>query len=336
MASSCSHWWHAPIYITVSIVLAIVAITTTTHSNTKPQTPFPSNQDSLITHQLSTNTSRSLRNSGFHFMSTLLQISPELFLPASSSTIFAIQDTAISNISLPPLLMRDLLWYHTSSITLSLDDLLKQPQGSCVPTLPNGKNLSITKIVNQERLVEINGVLISHPDIFSHGLYSIHGVVAPFFSINHTLEQKQDWGFIKSHVCGQNMSVNANETQARNMWNRVIRQLSSNGYVSCAIGLRSVLDRILIDYTDLSSVTIFAPLDFAYIASPSPMLERLVRLHILPERYEYRELVSVPAKASLRTLFNGDDLEVTEDYNAKGVLGINGLLHRISCCPRSL
>ncbi|KAF9597684.1 hypothetical protein IFM89_021162 [Coptis chinensis] len=171
MASSCSHWWHAPIYITVSIVLAIVAITTTTHSNTKPQTPFSSNQDSLITHQISTNASRPLRNSGFHFMSTLLQISPKLFLPASSSTIFAIQDTAISNISLPPLLMRDLLWYHTSSVKLSLDDLLKQPQGSCVPTLLNGKNLSITKIVNQERLVEINGVLISHPDIFSHGLY---------------------------------------------------------------------------------------------------------------------------------------------------------------------
>ncbi|KAF9597685.1 hypothetical protein IFM89_021163 [Coptis chinensis] len=121
------------------------------------------------------------------------------------------------------------------------------------------------------------------------------------------------------------MSVNANVTQARNMWNRAIRQLSSNGYVSFAIGLRSVLDRILIDYTDLSSVTIFAPSDFAYIASPLPMLERLVRFHILPERYECRELVSMPAKASLRTLFNGDDLEVTEDYNAKGVLGINGV-----------
>ncbi|PIA59851.1 hypothetical protein AQUCO_00400610v1 [Aquilegia coerulea] len=328
-SSSCSHWWHAPIYITISIVLAIVAITTSSHSNPKSQTLFSSSSNT--TNQLLTNASLSLRNSGFTFMATLFQISPELFLSSSSSsqslptttttTLFAIHDKALMNISvlLPSYLMKQLLHYHTSPSKLSLNHLLNQTQGTCLPTLLHAKNLSITKINTNQRFIEINGVLISQPDLFiqEEGFLTIHGVNAPFFSINamETVQQhEQDWGeFIRSPVCGT-------ETRNKIQWNQLLRMLSSKGYVSFAIGLRSVLDRILNEYSDLDSVTIFAPMDFTYIASSSsPMLERIVRFHIMPQGLSYNELVSMPLKTSLRTLSDGNGLEITE----KGILGIS-------------
>ncbi|KAF5196170.1 Fasciclin-like arabinogalactan protein [Thalictrum thalictroides] len=218
--------------------------------------------------------------------------------------------------------MKQLLHYHISPSKLSLNDLLKQTQGSCLPTLLPGKNLSLTKINTDQRLIEINGVLISQPDIFiqEQGFLTIHGVNAPFSSINamKTVQQQEpDWEeFIKSPACG---------TESRNkiqiiQWNQVLRMLSSKGYVSFAIGLRSVHDKILNEYSNLDSVTIFAPMDFAYIASSSSrMLERIVRFHIMPEALTYNELVSMPLKTSLRTLSDGNGLEITE----KGILGIS-------------
>jgi hypothetical protein len=52
-----------------------------------------------------------------------------------------------------------------------------------------------------------------------------------------------------------------------------------------AIGLNSVINRILADHKSLSSVTIFAPSEFEFVASSSPMLEKIVRFHILPLRF---------------------------------------------------
>lgn len=224
--------------------------------------------------------------------------------------------------------MKDLLRYHTLPSKLSLTDLLNETQGSCVPTLFLGKNVSVTKLDAQERLVEINGVLVSHPDIFNHGLYSIHGVSDPFFDLDQ-LEQQQDWNFMEWPKCGLVASGNVTAEGARNwrnrvMWNRIVRLLSSNGYTSFAIGLHSVLDGIFRDYADLESVTVFAPLDFGYIAAPMPILERIVRFHIMPERFEYNQLLSLPVKAHLKTLDQGSVLEVTEDYGVRQVFGING------------
>ncbi|KAF8370237.1 hypothetical protein HHK36_002047 [Tetracentron sinense] len=326
MASSCSHWWHAPIYFTVAVTLAIVAISTSIHTNPNTQMPLSPKPDSPIAHELSLNASRALRRSGFTFMATLLQISPELFLQSSESTIFAITDSVVSNISLPTWLMKALLHYHTSPSKLSMEDLLKKAQGSCLPTLLHGKNLAITKTNDTERSVEINQVSISHPDIFVQGPFSIHGVVGSFSSLDlDNIYPGRD--FIQSPICDSRFSLIQNVSEARYMveWTRILRLLSSNGFISFSIGLHSVLDGILQDNADLSSVTIFAPPDFAYVASPSPLLERIVRFHILPERFTYIELASLPEKASLRTLVPYQDLEITGGVNSTTVMAINGV-----------
>ncbi|KAF6154195.1 hypothetical protein GIB67_016447 [Kingdonia uniflora] len=339
MEPSCSHWWHAPFYFAISIMLAVIAISTSYHPNTKPQTPlFSSNSSSSypqIPHDLSSNATQALRKSGFNFIATLFQISPELFLSSSpESTIFAIEDPEISNVSLPPWLMKDLLHYHTLSSKILMKDLLEREQGSCLPTLLRGKNLALTKIGREERLVEINGVLVSHPDIFTQGSYSIHGIVKPFASFD-PMEDNPGWDSIHSPICDSNLEETKTPSQnivnitgdSRNVipWTRILRLLSSSGFVPFAVGLRSVLDGIGHNSTGLSAVTIFAPPVFDYVSSPLPILERIVKFHILSERFTYKNLAALPKKALLRTLVTDSDLEITMGINGGEILSIKGV-----------
>ncbi|KAI9084056.1 hypothetical protein K1719_034052 [Acacia pycnantha] len=86
--------------------------------------------------------------------------------------------------------------------------------------------------------------------------------------------------------------------------------LNSNGYASFSIGLQSVLDRIRVDSTSYDSVKILAPPDLALLGSPSSLLDKAVRLHILPKRLTYRELTSIPGGTLLKTLMYDEYLEI--------------------------
>ncbi|XP_059664576.1 fasciclin-like arabinogalactan protein 21 [Cornus florida] len=316
MATSCSHWWHAPIYFAMSITLAVIAISAST-----PRNSISSNQP--IKHELSLNASLALRKNGFNVIATLLQVSPEIFLSSPESTIFAIQDSAISKVSVPPWVMKQLLQYHTSPSKISMQDLFKKPKGTCLPTLVHRKNIAITKINRKRPSIEINNVSISHPNMFLEGPISIHGVLGPFSSLHF----HKNWDIIQSPICDFNHSMVSNSSVSEEMveWTRVVRLLSSKGLVSFSIGLNSVLDGILRDYPHLNSVTIFAPMDLVFVSSPSPLLDRIVRFHILPKRFTYIELASLPEKTSLRTLIPDKGLEITGCVNFTKVLAINGV-----------
>ncbi|KAF2285028.1 hypothetical protein GH714_035904 [Hevea brasiliensis] len=259
-------------------------------------------------------------------MSTLLLISPEIFLLSPSSTIFAIKDSSLVNASLPPWFLKHLLQYHTSPLIFTMDDLLKKPQGSCFPTLLRPKNVAVTKVGAKERLVEINHVLVSHPDIFIEGNVAIHGVLGPFSSLG-SQDFGKIWDSIRAPICDANSSLVLDVSDTKNLveWTRIVRLLSSNGFVSFAIGLNSVLAGILEDYRGLNSVTIFAPPELAFVASPSPMLDKIVRLHILPQRVTFSQLALLPGKTMLRTLLPNQELEITGDFNITKVLAINGV-----------
>ncbi|XP_031264654.1 fasciclin-like arabinogalactan protein 21 [Pistacia vera] len=321
MSPSCSQSWQAPIYFTLSAaVLAFMAISTAMH-HTNTATPVTN----PTTYQLSLNASRALRRSGFNIIATLLQVSPEIFMSSPNSTIFAIKDSAISKTSFPPWLSKDLLQYHTSPLKLSMNDLLKKPQGSCFPTLLNGQKIAITKIGAKKRLLEINHVLVSHPDMILEGPLSIHGVLRPFSSFN-AQDSLQGWNYMQSPICDSNCRLVSDSNESKNVveWSRIIRLLSSNGFVSFAIGLHSVLGGILEDHMNLNSTTIFAPLEFLFVASPSPLLDRIVRFHILPQRFTYKELDSLPDKALLRTIVAHQYLEITAGVNSTQGLCVNG------------
>ncbi|OAY35182.1 hypothetical protein MANES_12G078600v8 [Manihot esculenta] len=320
--ASCSRWWRAPIYFTISVVLAFIAISTALNSPSNNTTP-PTRP---ISHHLSLNASIALRRSGFNIMATLLLISPEIFLLSPNTTIFAIKDSALTNASLPPWFLKHLLQYHTSPLIFSLDDLLKKPQGSCFPTLLSPKNVAVTKVGARERLVEINHVLVSHPDIFLEGNVAIHGVLGPFSSLS-SQDFGRVWDSIQAPICDANSSLVLDVSETKNLveWTRIVHLLSSNGFVSFAIGLNSVLDGILEDYRVLNAVTIFAPPELACVASPSPMLDKIVRLHILPQRITYSQLAFLPDKTMLRTLLPNQEVEITGDLNVTKGLAVNGV-----------
>ncbi|GFP84787.1 fasciclin-like arabinogalactan protein 21, partial [Phtheirospermum japonicum] len=230
----------------------------------------------------------------------LLQISPELFFSGPESTIFAIQDSAISNLSVPPWAMRQLLLYHAAPSALPMAALLKKPAGFCFKTLADDRNLVITKTDAAPGSVAINNVSISHPDLFLEGPFSVHGVSGPF-------------------DVGESPPCDFNDQAVQ--WTRIIRLLSSNGFVSFAVGLNSVIDAIVQDYQNLSCVSIFAPPNSGFISSSSPFLDKIVKIHILPQRFGYLEL-GVAENSTLRTLVPGYNLKI-DKFSEN--LAINGV-----------
>ncbi|XP_057774386.1 fasciclin-like arabinogalactan protein 21 [Salvia miltiorrhiza] len=289
--SSCSHWWHAPLYLGMSLTLALMAISSAKYPSPIHPLPPP------IPHALAFNASTALRLRGaFHITATLLQISPELFLSSPETTLFAIQDSAISNLSLPPSTMRHLLRFHAVPAALPMAELSKKPTGFCFNTLAHDDDRLAITTNNDDGTLMINHVLVSHPDMFLQGPLAVHGVAAPFDTTPPSCRL-----FNQSSVFAGSGAVE---------WRRIVRVLSSNGFVSFAIGLNAVLDGILRDYSNLASVTVFAPPNFEFLSSPSPLLDRIVRLHILQRSFSYVEL-SAAGNSSLATLLPNSHLQIT-------------------------
>ncbi|XP_022762481.1 fasciclin-like arabinogalactan protein 21 [Durio zibethinus] len=317
-----SNWWRAPVYFTVSVLLAFLAISTAIHLLPKDE-PLPTKS---TTAPLFLEASAALRRTGnFNIIAALLQITPEMFISSPHSTIFAIPDSSIAKSSHTFWLLKHLFQYHASPLQLSMNDLLKKHQGSCFPTILHGKNVAITKVDARERVVEINHVLVSHPDIFLEGPLTIHGVLGPFTSMD-SLYGDRSWDHIQAPICDSNLSLVSEVTDTKKMveWMHIIHWLSSKGFVSFAIGLNSVLDGILDDQMNFNSVTVFAPPEFSFVASPSALLEKIVRIHILPRKFTFMELASLPVNASLSTLVPDHDLVILGGVNITQELIING------------
>ncbi|XP_058762456.1 fasciclin-like arabinogalactan protein 21 [Vicia villosa] len=343
MAPSCWCWF--PIYFVASVTLGIIAITSAIHSNSKP-TPQEIPPQTLT---LSTNATQALKNSGFTLMADLLHRSPPFFLPPQNSTFFAIKDSAISNTSLPLWFLKSLLLYHTFTTKLTMQELLNVSQGTCMTTLFRQKNASITKIETLQKTVEINRVSISNPNMFLGEQFIIHGVVAPFSSIQREdLQGGPD--FIHSPTCPSSSSLsssspspsssssnrsssNRNSTYTNGdfkkivEWNRIIQFLGSKGYSSFSIALHSVLEGLLKESVSyhFASVTIFAPPDVNLLSYPSHLLYRAVKIHILPQRLTYKELSLFPVRTLLKTLMPEHHLEIDGVLGFMAGVVINGI-----------
>ncbi|CAI8592693.1 unnamed protein product [Vicia faba] len=336
MAPSCWCWF--PIYFVASVTLGVIAITSAIHSNSKatPQELPPQS------HTLSTNATRALKNSGYTFMADLLHRSPPFFLPPQNSTFFAIKDSAITNTSLPLWFLKSLLLYHTFTTKLTMQELLNMSQGTCMTTLFRQKNASITKIETLQKIVEINRVSISNPNMFLGEQFIIHGVVGPFSSIQREAFQGSS-DFIHSPTCPSSSSSsspssspsspNRNSTYTSGdfkkivEWNRIIHFLGSKGYSSFSIALHSVLEGLLIESLSFgfASVTIFAPPDVNLLSYPSALLYRAVKIHILPQRLTYKELCHFPVRTLLKTMMPDDHLEIDGVLGFMNVVVINGI-----------
>ncbi|CAN4103426.1 unnamed protein product [Withania somnifera] len=277
--------------------------------HSKPTKNYSNSSPHFNKHALTMNSSKALRNQGFNIIATLLQISPEIFLSTPHSSTFTIRDSAISNLSLPSWAMKQLLLYHTSPFKIPFRQLLNKSQGGCLTTLLSQKSIAITRIDEKHKSVKINNVSVSHPDVFLEGNLPIHGVSGAFSVLDfHGIDEH--FNVIRSPTC-EEMS-NASATDIKNLvnWPRIIKMLSSKGYVWFAIELHSVLDEVLQDSTNLSSVTIFAPPNLGFLSSPSP--------------FTYMELAFLTDISSLKTLARGLNVTISKS-NSNSVLITDGV-----------
>ncbi|PRQ38210.1 putative FAS1 domain-containing protein [Rosa chinensis] len=142
-----------------------------------------------------------------------------------------------------------------------------------------------------------------------------------------------NYDVIHAPVCESNSSVvfgsgGLKKKKSNMEWGRIVWLLSSKGFVPFAIGPHSVLDGILKDERNVSSVTIFvAPsLELGAHHHPRALLEKIVRYHIVPQRLRHRELSALPARTLLRTMVLGDQpLEVTGFMSFMPELVFNGV-----------
>ncbi|KAI3736246.1 hypothetical protein L6452_15784 [Arctium lappa] len=304
-------------FTSASMLLAVIITATLRHHHHH----HPNNSSSFT--DLTSNASLLLRSNGFNFIATFLHISPELFFSTPQSTIFAIPDAAISNHSIPPYMTKQLLAYHISPAKLTIQDLFRKPAKTCLPTLIPHQRVTITKNDYKNRLLEINNVLITHPDLFLQGPITIHGIAGSFASFDHRQE------IMNLPVCESDHDGGSSSTggfiKNKDEWGKVVKFLGSSGFMPFAIGLNSVTDGILKDFPDLNSVTIFTPPNIALMAMPSPLLDKFMRFHIVPQRHSFRQLAGFQAGSSLRTLVNGKHVDITDTSKLSQIVSINGV-----------
>ncbi|KAJ0635558.1 putative FAS1 domain-containing protein [Helianthus annuus] len=257
---------------------------------------------------LPSNAAQFLRSNGFTFLANLIHISPNLFLSTPESTIFAIPDSAISNLSIPPYMTIELITYHISPNKFTLQDLFQKPLNTCFSTLFQQQKISITKKDEKNRLLEINNVLITIPDMFVDQSVAIHGVSGPFASFKRFPEINE------LPICtmiNQSQVTKVDFIKIKAEWKMVVKFLSLNGFTPFAFWLYNVLDGIVKDHPDLHSMTIFAPPVIEVMEVPAPMVPKFMRAHVVPKKYSFKHLVSMSRGASIATLCPGREIEIT-------------------------
>lgn len=280
MSSSCSHWWHAPVYIAATIALVVAAISA---SGSTRFSPPPTADDAL-------------RRAGFHLTAAVLHLSPSSPLPSSRpATLFAPPDPAFTNLSLTS--AAALLQRHSLPILLTLADLRRLPQGSCL-----SRELTISPLFSSNNSIAINGIAISHPDLYLSESHAIHGITGGF----------------PDAACGGPATPIP--------WSRVTRALGSRGYVAFTVGLLTVLGAIEPTARTLDQVTIFAPQDIGFhqVTGSRATLEGTIRRHVVIGRYDYRDLMSLKVGEEIRTMAKDVRLTITASGDT-GLVMINGV-----------
>eukprot|EP01018_Ginkgo_biloba_P008743 Gb_23221 [translate_table: standard] len=324
---------HSLTSILVSLVLAFAAMSATGRSGSNPVAPFKPMSEGTTMDQMVVNASRALRKAGYNIMATALQISGEEILPPTPATLFAINDPALVNLSLPSWLMMDLLHYHTCPKKLIWETLMNKPLGACIPTLLRANNLVVTAVPGANRTLDLNGIPVSHPDIFTQGSLAIHGVHGAFFNFRGLDDDALLPGFdslpVTSCSSSSHINASANGNPKTLTWPRVQAVLRAKGYLSFSMAIGLELAELIVGQQkmNLSRITVFAPTDqsFAYVSSASPLLVDMLRFHIVPKRLMFRDLLRLPVGSKIQTIFPGHHLQITSSYDDNHSLTINGV-----------
>ncbi|KAI4329952.1 hypothetical protein MLD38_028274 [Melastoma candidum] len=296
----------------ISVFFLLMTAAAATHSATSP----------LLLSQI-------LSHLGFHELSLAathsLPISPFPAIAATPTTIFAPSDTALASCSAsfcsPPLLLP----LHSVPFLLSSSDLRLLPFSTNLQTLNPLHCLSVAST----SMVLVNGVPISHPDLFNDGLTVVHG-------LDSVLPPTLCSAKSPSAVASTNFNFSLDIPLPRFLPPRLLMsfmlhdaifRLRHGGYGVLSLAIKVRFNDLL----SLTNVTLFAVDDSTIFNSEdneSPGSDRdfagNVRLHVLPNRYVGKdELRSLPVGTTMRTLKEGQDLMVTSAGGLSGDVEIN-------------
>ncbi|PWA98763.1 FAS1 domain-containing protein [Artemisia annua] len=224
----------------------------------------------------------------------------------------------MSNLSIPPYMTVQLITYHTLPNKFTFQDLLNKPLNTCFVTMFQGQKVSITRKDAKTGSLEVNNVLVTHPDMFLHEKVAIHGVNGPFASFKFHQEINE------LPICYKNIS-DGNSTIAsvgsinsrldliklRGEFKMLVKYLTQSGYAPFAFGLFNVLDGIVKDHPDLHTMTIFVPPVVEVMEMPSNVVNKFMRSHIVPKKHSFKHLASLPQGAGIKSLCPGKEVEIT-------------------------
>ncbi|KAG2334528.1 hypothetical protein Bca52824_005708 [Brassica carinata] len=111
--------------------------------------------------------------------------------------------------------------------------------------------------------------------------------------------------------------------------------LSSNEFVPFAIGLHSVLNRIIADqHKNMTGVTVLATPNLVSLLSASPFLYEVMRRHILAQRLTNKDFASMPDKArsvvnsSQNLMISGVEIVAPDMFSSSSFV-IHGISHTL-------
>ncbi|KAL4583724.1 hypothetical protein LXL04_008307 [Taraxacum kok-saghyz] len=163
----------------------------------------------------------------------------------------------MSNLSIPPFMTVQLISYHISPSKLTIIDLFDKPLHTCISTGFQQQKIAITKKDQKNQVLEINNVLITHPDMFIQGPVVIHGVSGPFasFKFHQQITQLPICAANRSDVSRGIAGAKIDLTKNNVEWATLVKFLNTTGFAPFATGLHTVLDGVFKEHPNLRSLT---------------------------------------------------------------------------------
>ncbi|KZV52984.1 hypothetical protein F511_31949 [Dorcoceras hygrometricum] len=180
--------------------------------------------------------------------------------------------------------------------------------GTKIETLAPNRCLTVTN--NDKDKVFVNGVEISHPDLFSNGLIVIHGLqgfVSHLSPVSCDVERMSSLSFPAQSLTSSTLPSSSLAIM-RLMLKDAILRLRATGYSIASLALRVKF----VHLSELKSITIFALDDVSIFSGEGSSYLSNFRYHVVPNRrVTGAELVSLPSTTVLPTMDVGNNLVVT-------------------------
>ncbi|KAK6925455.1 FAS1 domain [Dillenia turbinata] len=263
-----------------------------------------------------------LSNLGFHQLSAAVpSLSDSAFMAWNGPiTLFAPSDISITRCFAcsVPLILRE----HIVPGLFSFDYVKKLSFGTKIETMSPGHCVTVTNDKNNSSKIFINGVEITHPNMFNNGIFVIHGlhgIISPLSAFSCNVE-RLNWNSLAFPFHSDFHSSSPQQQQKQQedqfvfpsvmmklMLRDAMLRLRNSGFSVLSLAMKIKFPEL----SNLQNMTVFT-LDDASIFSGSHAYVSSVRFHIVPNRLlTMAELEKLPVGTVLPTLERGQNLVVT-------------------------